>query len=51
MEEMKYIKFKPEQVLKFENIDGYNLEIDMEFEYLHNSTFSLNIIELLHVPT
>jgi hypothetical protein len=44
MEEMKYIKFKPEQVLKFENIDGYNLEIDMEFEYLHNSTFSLNSI-------
>ena len=40
MEEMQYIKFKPEQVLKFENIDGYNLEIDMEFEYLHNSLIS-----------
>lgn len=40
IEEMQYIKFKPEQVLKFENIDGYILEVDMEFEYSPNLSWS-----------
>ena len=39
-ESMERYVFKPEQVLQFENIDGYVLKTDMEFEYLSDSESS-----------
>ena len=38
IEEMKRITFTSDQVLKFENIDGYVLKVDLEFEYINEES-------------
>ena len=50
IEEMKHISFKPEQILQFKNIDGYNLKVDLEFEYtpdFENSSLLLDYNKLV----